>query len=137
MTSAKEIMHHQKWILSPQETVAIAAEKMKEHNAGVIVVAEDDKLMGILTDRDIVIRCLAVGRDPKSTRVEKIMSSPVIHCMEDDPIENITKKMSNAQVHRLPVMDRHMKLCGLISLNNICAVNSEKGGEAVSQLVGN
>lgn len=137
MTSAKEIMHHQKWILSPQETVSIAAEKMKEHNAGVIVVIEENKLVGILTDRDIVIRCLAMGRDPKNTHIEKIMSSPVVHCMEDDTIENVTKKMSNAQVHRLPVMNHHMQLCGLISVNNICAVNSEKGGEAVSQLIGN
>ena len=137
MTTAKEIMHHQKLILSPQETISIAAAKMKEHNVGIIVVAEENKFLGVITDRDIVIRCLALGKDPKSTRIENVMTSPIVHCMEDDSIENVTKKMSNAHVHRLPVMDHHMKLCGFISVNNICTVNSAKGGEAVSQLIGN
>lgn len=137
MTTAKEIMHHQQWILSPQETIIIAALKMKEHNVGVIVVAEESTLVGILTDRDIVTRCLALGKDPKITRIQNVMTFPVVHCMEDDSIESIVKKMSNAHVHRLPVLDRQMKLSGFISVNNICAVDSAKGAETISQLIGN
>ena len=134
MTEAKDIMRHQKFTLSPQESLIQAAEKMKEHEVGVIVVAESDKIVGIITDRDIVIRCLAKGKDPKSTRVEEAMSSPVVHCIENDSTDNIAKRMAAERLHRLPVLDHHLKLCGLVSVGNLCVVDNAKGGEVIAKI---
>ena len=66
--------------------------------------------------------------------IEEVMSSPVIHCMEDDTIDNIAKKLTDAHVHRLPVMTHEMKVCGLISVRNLCAADHEKGGDVVSNI---
>ncbi len=134
MTKAKEIMRPQTITLTPRETLAQAAEKMREHEVGVLVVVAGNQVVGIITDRDIVVRCVARGRDPKVTKVEEAMSSPVVHCMEDDSLDNIAEKLSEEHIHRLPVLDRHMALCGLVSVRNICMVNKEKGGKVVSQI---
>lgn len=134
MTQVKDVMRHQTFTISPKITAFHAAETMKEHNVGVLIVALAEAIVGILTDRDIVIRCIAKGKDPRSTRVEEIMSSPVVHCMEDDTMDNIAKKLCDTHVHRLPVLNHTMKLCGLISVRNLCVVDKEKGGEVVSKI---
>jgi len=134
MTQVKEIMHHQTHTVSPRETLLQVAEKMKEHETGVIVVAEGEKIVGIITDRDMVVRCLAHGKDYHRIRVEEAMSFPVVHCMEDDSIEGIAKKMGDARVHRLPVLDHGMKLCGIVSVYNLCVNDPAKGGEVVSKI---
>ncbi|MBY0500509.1 MAG: CBS domain-containing protein [Alphaproteobacteria bacterium] len=134
MSKAKDIMRHQTFTLSPEDTVFQAAEKMKDKDVGIIVVGKEHEVMGILTDRDIVVRCVAKGKDPHETKVVDIMSSAVVHCMEDDSMENIAKKMIDEHIHRLPVLDQHMKLCGLVSVRNLCAKNHEKGGDVVSKI---
>jgi len=107
---------------------------MKEHKVGVIVVAEKDKIVGIITDRDIVVRCLAKGKDPKSMRVEEAMSSPVVHCIENDSMDGIARRMAAERLHRLPVLDHHLKLCGLVTVCNLCVVDNAKGGEVIAKI---
>lgn len=134
MIQVKDVMRHQTFTLSRDMSVFHAAERMREHDVGVIVVALNEAIVGILTDRDIVIRCIAKGKDPRSTKVEEIMSSPVVHCMEDDTMDNIAKKLSDAHVHRLPVLNHSMKFCGLISVRNLCSADNAKGGAVVSKI---
>ncbi len=134
MTEVKEIMKHQKFTLSPQESLIQAAEKMKEHKVGAIVVAEGDKIVGIITDRDIVVRCLAKGKDPKSARVAEVMSSPVIHCIENDSIDGIARRMAAERLQRLPVLDHHLKLSGIVSVRELCVVDNAKGGEVIAKI---
>ncbi len=134
MTQVKEIMRHDKFVLAPTDTLSRAAEKMKEHEVGVIMVEEEDKIMGIITDRDIVVRCLAQGKDPKTTKVKEAMSSPVVHCIEDDSTEGIAKRMVAEHVCRLPVLDHHLKLRGLVSVRDLCASDNAKGGEVVAKV---
>jgi CBS domain-containing protein len=134
MAQVKEIMRHEKFVLSPADTLIRAAEKMKEHDVGVIIVIEEDKLVGIITDRDIVLRCLAKGRDPKTTKVIEAMSTPVVHCIEDDSTEEIARRMAAERVSRLPVLDHHMKLRGLVSVRDLCVFDHAKGGEVISKM---
>lgn len=134
MKTVKEIMRHQTFTLSPHDTIMFTSERMKEHDVGVIVVAKEEKIVGIITDRDIVVRCIAKGKDPHSTKVEDIMTTPVVHCMEDDTLEGIVKKFNDAHVHRLPVLNHEMELCGIVSVRNLCAADFEKGGEVVSRI---
>jgi len=134
MTQVKEIMKHEKLVLSPSDSLTDAATKMKEHAVGVIMVTEEDKIVGIITDRDIVVRCLAKGGDPKTTKVVEAMSSPVVHCIEDDSIEEIARRMKSEHVCRLPVLDHHMKLRGLVSVRDLCAVDNAKGGEVIANI---
>lgn len=134
MTQVKEIMRHEKYVLSPADTLIQAAEKMKEHDVGVIIVIEEDKLVGIITDRDIIIRCLAKGRDPKTTKVIEAMSTPVVHCIEDDSTEEIARRMAAERVSRLPVLDHHMKLRGLVSVRDLCVFDHAKGGEVIAKM---
>ncbi|OJW53973.1 MAG: hypothetical protein BGO67_07865 [Alphaproteobacteria bacterium 41-28] len=134
MTQVKDIMRHENYVLSPSDSLTHAAAKMKEHAAGVVMVAEGDKIVGIITDRDIVVRCLAKGGDPKTTKVREAMSSPVIHCIEDDSMEEIARRMAAEQVCRLPVLDHHMKLRGLVSVRDLCGVDNARGGEVISKI---
>ena len=134
MTQVKEIMRHDKFVLSPADTLILAAEEMKEHDVGVIIVTEEDKIVGIITDRDIVIRCFAKGRDPKTTKVIEAMSSPVVHCIEDDSTEEIARRMASEHVSRLPVLDHHMKLRGLVSVRDLCKFDHAKGGEVIAKM---
>jgi len=134
MTHVKEIMRHEKYILSPNETLNRAAEIMKEHNVGVIMVTEEDKIIGIITDRDIVVRCLAKGRDPKTTKIAEAMSSPVVHCIEGDSTEDIARRMASEHVSRLPVLDHHLQLRGLVSVRDLCIFDNAKGGEVIAKV---
>jgi CBS domain-containing protein len=134
MTQVKDIMRHEKFILTPTDTLVRAAEKMKEHEVGVILVEEGDKIVGIITDRDIVVRCLAKGKDPKTTKVKDAMSSPVVHCIEDDTADGIARRMAAEHVCRLPVLDHHMKLKGLVSVRDLCVLDNAKGGEVIAKM---
>ncbi len=134
MKTARDIMRHQKLTVEAHDSVKLASDRMKEHDAGVIVVVEEGKVNGILTDRDIVIRCVAEGKDVQTTKVEDIMTSPVVHCMEDDTLVGIVKKINDTHVHRLPVLNHEMELCGLVSIRNVCAADAELGGEAVAMI---
>ncbi len=134
MTTVKEIMRHQTITLAPTDTITFAAERMKEHDIGVFVVAFEGEIAGIITDRDIVVRCIARGLDPYATRVEDIMTTTVVHCMEDDSVDGVAKKLADEHVHRLPVLNHHMELIGLVSIRNLCKVDCEAGGKAVSKI---
>ena len=134
MTTVKEIMKHHSFTLSPFDTVMFAAEYMKDHEVGLLVVAEEGEIIGIITDRDIVIRCIAKHKDPHVTKVKEIMTLPVIHCMEDDRLDSLIKKLKDVRVQRLPVLNHKMELIGIVSLKNLCAADFEKGGEVVSKM---
>ncbi|HUX79622.1 MAG TPA: CBS domain-containing protein [Alphaproteobacteria bacterium] len=134
MTQVKEIMRHDKFVIAPTDTLTRAAEKMKEHEIGVVIVADGERLVGMLTDRDIVVRGLAKGRDPNTTKAEEVMSSPVIHCIEDDSTDGIARRMAAERVSRLPVLDHHLKLRGLVSVRDLCVFDNAKGGEVIAKM---
>jgi CBS domain-containing protein len=106
-------------IVNPDQPIREAAQFMLRADAGIMPVSEGDKLVGMVTDRDIAVRAVAEGRGP-DTPVRDIMSGDVLFCFEDDEVEAVAMKMSDAQVRRMPVLSREDEtLVGIVSLGDI------------------
>jgi CBS domain-containing protein len=118
-------------IASPDYTVQQAARLMSELDAGVLPISENDRLVGMLTDRDIAIRGIAQGKGPDA-RVREVMTSEVRYCFDDQDLDEVTRNMGDIQVRRLPVVDRDKRLVGILSLGDIALGHSEaRAGDAL------
>lgn len=113
-----DVMTKQVETISPQQTIGEAAQLMQQLDTGVLPVGENDRLVGMVTDRDIVVRALAQGRGPDA-QVREAMTESVLYCFEDATIEDAAKQMGEAQVRRLPVMNRDKRLVGIIALGDL------------------
>jgi len=112
--------------IGPASTLREAARAMAQIDAGALPVAEGDRLVGMITDRDIAIRAVAVGKGPDAT-VGEAMTPTVRYCFEDQSVEEVCENMADIQVRRLPVMDRDKRLVGILSLADI-ATNGQAAG---------
>ena len=122
MQKISEVMSSDVQTISPDATIEEAAQEMRDGDFGLVPVAEDEELLGVITDRDIAIRAVAEGRDP-STLVREIMSEEVVWASEDDSVEDAARIMSDHQIRRLPVVDAEQHLVGIVSLGDF-AVDS-------------
>lgn len=123
-------------LVDPNMSVKEAASKMKSGDFGILPVGENDRLIGMITDRDIAVRAVSDGKDPSRTAIREIMSRAVLYCYEDQSIEEVAKNMGDNQVRRLPVLSRQKRLVGILSLGDI-AFPKEKpqvAGEALGQI---
>ena len=119
-------------IANPGDTLQQAASKMAELDAGVLPVGADDRLVGMLTDRDIAVRAVARGLGPQ-TPVRDVMSEEVRYCYEDEELETVTQNMGDIRVRRLPVLNRDKRLVGIVSLGDIATSRDDAlAGEALS-----
>jgi len=107
---------------APDATIEEAAQEMRDGDFGLVPVAEDEELLGVITDRDIAIRAVAEGKDP-STLVREIVSEEVVWASEDDSVEDAARIMSDHQICRLSVVDAEQHLVGIVSLGDF-AVDS-------------
>jgi CBS domain-containing protein len=135
-----EVMTRDVQTVRPDEPVQQAASFMLNADAGSIPVTDGDRLIGMITDRDIAVRGIAKGYGP-DTPVREIMTGDVVCAREDDDVEDVATRMSEAQVRRLPVLDEQERLCGIVSLGDLsreadedCAAEaltgvSEPGGQ--------
>lgn len=105
-------------------SVRDAARQMDQLNVGALPVCEGARLVGMITDRDITVRCTAAGVRPDATQVRDIMSTDVRWCRETDQVEQAERQMSNMQVRRLPVIDRGENLIGIVSLGDLATCNA-------------
>jgi CBS domain-containing protein len=119
-----EIMTAHARCVSPDNTLVEAAGLMRELDVGALPVCENDRLVGILTDRDIVLRGTADGRDPNSTSVREVMSNGVVSVRADQEVEEAVRVMEARQIRRLPVMGRNDRLVGIVSLGDIAISSS-------------
>ena len=110
--------NHCTWV-SPEASVADAAKVMREHDIGFLPVAEHDRLIGTLTDRDIVTRVVAYKKDPTEISVRDAMSKKVYYAYDDQEIDACAKNMSAMQVKRLPVVNRQKRLVGTVSFADL------------------
>ncbi|MDA8214824.1 MAG: CBS domain-containing protein [Nitrospiraceae bacterium] len=117
--SLKPLMTKELTSLPSTATVLDAAKYMTDMNVGSVIVVDDDKPSGILTDRDIVTKVLVQGKDPKTTKVGEIMTSPAVTISEDKDIIDVTRLMSSHKIRRFPVVDANGKLIGVITLDDI------------------
>jgi CBS domain-containing protein len=114
----REIMSRRPALIDPSTTIAEAARRMRDGDLGCLLIGQDEQVFGILTDRDIVVRVLANGTNPTQERVCDVMSSEILSCFEDQPVENVAKIMAEHGVRRLPVLDRRGRLAGVVSLSD-------------------
>ena len=128
MTTATEVMTRGVRTMTPSDTVALAAQAMDELNVGAIPVCDGDRLLGMVTDRDIVVRGVAQGLDGKSTPLSSVMSTGVRTVREGDDVDDVLSKMADNQIRRLPVIDGDNRLVGIISLGDLAT--KDPGDEA-------
>ena len=123
-------------LISPADSIQDAARKMAEEDFGVLPVAEFDRLVGMLTDRDIVTRAVARGRRPEATLVREVMSTDVKYVFEDESSDDAARKMARLQVKRLPVLSREKRLVGILSLGDMATtrLTRKEAGEALSAI---
>jgi CBS domain-containing protein len=131
----KEVMKDKAEVIHFDRSVEEAAKLMEKGNFGSLPIERDDKMVGMITDRDIVIRVVAKGKDPKKTHVIDCMSEGISYCFQDEDVEAVAHKMASVQVRRLPVVDRNKRLVGIVSLSDIArrAKNEKLTQEIVSQ----
>lgn len=115
----KDVMSHKPEFLAPTATLTEAAKKMYDHDYGFIPVGENDRLIGAVTDRDIAIRAVAVGKDPQKTAVRDAMSAGIQFCFETDDLATAAKRMQAQQIRRLVVLNKDKRMVGIISLGDI------------------
>jgi CBS domain-containing protein len=115
----EEIMTPAPQVISPGEPASLAAGLMREFDVGMIPVCDGERLLGVVTDRDIAIRLVAEGLDPSTTTVDRVMTREVIHCFHDESTEYAAAMMEDHQVRRLLVLDRNERLVGIVSLGDL------------------
>lgn len=126
----KDMMHKGLECVSPETGVANIAQKMKQFDVGAIPVAKDGELIGMITDRDIVIRCLANGKDSSKLKAKDVMTAGVVYCRDTEEVEDAIRLMENKQIRRLPVLDETKRMVGMISLGDVShAVPQDLTGE--------
>ena len=129
----KDVMTSQVKIAAPDQTIGDAARMMAECDSGALPVGEDDRLIGMITDRDIAIR--AVAKDlPPDTPIREVMSKEVLYCFLDEDVEHVADNMGEQQVRRLPVLDRDKRLVGVVSLGDLSRAASQKAGGALRDI---
>jgi CBS domain-containing protein len=114
-----DIMTSNPLVLGPDTMLREAAQKMRDLDSGVMPVGENDRLVGMLTDRDITVRATADGKDPNTTPVRDVMTSDVIYCFADDDVELAARKMEEHQIRRLIILNRDKRLVGIASLGDL------------------
>jgi CBS domain-containing protein len=128
MTTVAEVMTRGVRTMSPDDTVVQAAQAMDELNVGVIPICEGDKLVGMVTDRDIVVRGVAQEGELRTMKLSDVMSAHVRCVKEGDDIDRVLSEMAEAQIRRLPVVDGDERVVGIVSLGDIAA--KDPGDEA-------
>lgn len=135
MKSVKDVMTSGVRTLGPRDTVVLAAQAMEELDVGALPVCDGERILGMVTDRDIVVRGVAQDLAPASTRLEDIMSAQVEWVFEDEDLADVAAKMQQLQIRRLPVLDREKRLVGMLSLGDLAAKgDAHQAGDALADI---
>jgi len=129
-----EAMTRDARLAKPDQSIAEAAKLMAECDCGVLPVEENDRLVGMITDRDIVIRGLAQGKTADA-KVRDVMSKDVKYCFEEDDVDDVARNMGDLQIRRLPVLNKDKRLTGIVSLGDIAGTDEiDVAAEALSSI---
>lgn len=124
----REAMHKRAEWCEPSTPVRELAKMMKAQDIGALPIGENDKLIGMVTDRDIAIRAVANGQDLSKVTARDVMSKKIIYCMEDEDIEDAIHVMEEKKVRRMPVINAQKRMVGMLSLGDI----SHAAGQSLS-----
>jgi CBS domain-containing protein len=132
----KEVMTPGVEVLSPESTILEAAEKMHHLDIGLLPICDGDRLVGLLTDRDITVRAVAEGRNPVTTTVREVMTPDLVYGFDDQDVQDATRLMEQYQIRRLPVLNCHKQLVGMVALGDLAvhAGSQPLAGEVLEQV---
>ena len=132
----RNVMTRDVEVVRPDASVQEAAATMKRLDVAPLPVCDGKRVLGMVTDRDITIRAVAEGRDPKATTVQEVMTDEVIYCYEDQDAEDATRLMAEKQVRRLLVLDRDKQLVGIVSLGDLAVDTADpiRAGETLERV---
>jgi CBS domain-containing protein len=136
MTTVSDIMTRGVRTMAPSDSVVLAAQAMDELNVGAIPVCDGDKLVGMVTDRDIVVRAVAQECDSKSTRLADVMSKDLRYARESERVEDVLGAMAQAQIRRVPVIDAQQRLVGMLSLGDVADKDAQDQDKVAASLGG-
>jgi len=117
----KDVMSTNVEVATPNASLREIARRMQGRDCGCVLIAKDDRLIGVITDRDLVIRGISEGHNPQNTRAEDIMTKKILYCRQSDEIAETALNMTRNKVRRLPVLDENKRLVGIVSLGDLAA----------------
>ena len=130
----REIMTRDVRVVSPTDNLQTAAQLMEKNDFGMVPVGENDRLVGMLSDRDITIRAVARGLAPDRAKVRDGMTTEVKYVYDDESVDDVSRSMSALQVRRLPVLNRDKRLVGIVSLGDLALKEPEPAGDALRSI---
>jgi CBS domain-containing protein len=138
MKSIREIMTSDVRAVPPDCTIRQAASMLRDHDIGCLPVCENDRLVGMITDRDVTIRCVAEGLNPDTMTARDIMSGPAVCCFDDQDLTEAARIMSGRKVRRIVVLNRAKRMVGVVSLGDIALASQSQGvaGETLRAISG-
>ena len=125
MYKTKDVMTRPVDVISPEASIAEAALRMRTGDFGLLPVGENDRMIGAISDRDIVVRAVAQGKSP-DTQVREVMSEGILWAYDDDSVEDAVKIMSKHQVRRLPIINHDKRLVGIMALGDVAVNKAER-----------
>jgi CBS domain-containing protein len=129
----KQAMHQGVQWVDPVTSVEQLARLMREHDIGAIPIGENDRLIGMVTDRDIVCRCVARGLEPRTTTARDVMSNRVVFCLEQQELDDAARVMETKKIRRLPVINGKKRMVGMLSLGDVYNAASRPVSEEAMQ----
>ena len=126
-----EAMTREVRVASPGQSIREVAKIMAEIDAGSMPVGDNDRLVGMITDRDIAIRAVAEGKGPDTPVREVMTTEQVLYCYEDEELDHVAKNMGSEQVRRLPVVNRDKRLVGIVSFGDVAQTEARSASKAV------
>jgi CBS domain-containing protein len=130
----REAMTKDVRLATPGQTIRDAARLMSECDAGILPVGENDRIVGMISDRDIALRAVAKGLGPETPVREVMSKDQVLYCFEDDDVDDVAKNMGEVKVRRLPVVDRNKRLVGIISLGDVAQCETRAAGKSIEKI---
>ncbi len=121
----REVMTRNPEVVPPTATLEEAARKMDQLDVGPLPVCEGDRLIGLVTDRDITVRATSAGKDPRSTPIAEAMSKDLVYCFEDQDVRDAARIMEDQQIRRVPVLNREHRLVGIVSLGDLATTGRD------------
>ena len=130
-----DILTHQVETIPPTASIKEAAQRMRSMDIGALPVCDGQRLLGMVTDRDLTIRMLAEGRDPVATPVSEAMTPDIRYCFADEDVKEAARIMQQEQIRRLPVVDREKHLVGIVSLGDLALAGDDRlSGDTLEEI---
>lgn len=131
----KNIMSKNVETVAPEALLTEVAQKMQKRDCGSVLVTKEDRIVGIVTDRDLAVRCVASGHDPAATMAGQVMSSEILYCRDTDGVDAVAKNMAENKVRRLAVLDTAKRLVGVVTLGDLAShTNHKLCGEVLGEI---